>query len=155
MRSRKGFTIVEILIALGVFGLVLALLAVLLNANQKELRDTKRISDMQALRGAMSVVKNEKGGFDQTYCELTVVSACSQKAPSELNKVLSALARFNDPKAAGVACQNKAACVAGCNYAFTRLEANDYEVLFYLEKGVNEFSSAGCYKLTAAGISKL
>ncbi|OGF34744.1 hypothetical protein A2482_01480 [Candidatus Falkowbacteria bacterium RIFOXYC2_FULL_48_21] len=152
----KGFTLVEILIALGVFGLLLAGLAGLLNANQKELRDGKRIGDMQALRSAMSVVKNQKGGFDQAYCEIGPVSACAKKASSVLVDVFPGLAKLNDPESPAASCADAAACQSGaCNYAFVKIEPNDYEARFAIERGIDGYPAAGCYKVTPEGIIKL
>lgn len=154
--SKKGFTLVEVLVALGVFGLILTVLAVILNFNQKELRDAKRINDMQSLRNAMSVVKNQKGGFDQAYCEVGVVSLCAKKAPSVLVDVLPGLAELNDPESPTVSCADANACQSGaCNYALVKIEPNDYEVRFSLERGVNEYRLPGCYKATPEGIIKL
>lgn len=151
----RGFTLIEILIALGVFGLILAGLALLLSVNQKELRDTKRINDMQSLRNALSVVKTEKGGYDQSYCDLTLVSVCAKKAPSLLIDVMPGLGALNDPQST-VSCANADACGSGrCNYAFVKLEPSDYEVRFSLERGVNGYPAEGCYKLTPEGLFKL
>lgn len=154
--SKKGFTLIEILIALGVFGLILTALAVFLSFSQQDLRDAKRVNDMQSLRNAMSVVKNQKGGFDQAYCEIGPVSACASKAPSVLVDVFPGLAKLNDPESPKVSCSTAAACQAGaCNYAFVKIEPNDYEVRFSLERGLDGYPVAGCYKVTPEGIIKL
>jgi len=111
---------------------------------------------MQTLRSALEVVKNETGGYDQAYCDLTFVSLCSKKENSVLVKVMPGLVKTNDPKVLDVSCANAGACAdKGCNYSFTRLEPTDYEILFNLEKGVNEFNLGGCYKVTPAGIIKM
>lgn len=154
--SKKGFTLIEILIALGVFGLILTALAVFLSFSQQDLRDAKRVNDMQSLRNAMSVVKNQKGGFDQAYCAAGVVSLCAQKAPSVLVDILPGLAGLNDPDLPAASCADAAACQSGaCNYAFVKIESNDYEVRFSLERGINEYQAPGCYKVTPEGIFKL
>ena len=157
MKTRqKGFTLVEILIVIGIIGLILSLLVISLNSKQQQIRDSKRISDMQTLRSALEVVKNETGGYDQAYCDLTFVSLCAKKENSMLFKVMPGLVKTNDPKVLDVKCSNADACAnKGCNYSITRLEPTDYEILFHLEKGVDEFNLEGCYKVTPAGIIKM
>ena len=103
----------------------------------------------------MEVVKNETGSYDRAYCDLTFVSQCYKKEDSELPRVLPILPNLNDPKFLGNACNSTAACKSGCNYSFTKLEAAEYEVLFYLEKGVDGYSQKGCYRLNEQGIIKL
>jgi len=62
----------------------------------------------------------------------------------------------NDPDVMNVACTSAKACYdSGCNYTFTKLDENDFEVYFHLEKGIDEFKSKGCYKVTPLGITKL
>ena len=151
----KGFTLIEILIIAGIAGLILTLLVISLNSKQKDIRDTKRLKDVYAVRDAMEVVKNQTGSYERTYCELGFVSLCYQKDNSELLKILPELRTLNDPRYETVACQLNAECAKGCNYSFTTLEPDNYEVLFSLEKGVGIFSQSGCYRLTPQGISKL
>lgn len=151
-KSKRGFSLIEILIVIGVVGLVLTILTVSLNSKQKDVRDTKRLNDLQNLGAALNLLKNETGGYEQSYCELNRVSACASKDNSKLLKIMPGLAGLNDPKFT-VNC-NQNSCVKGCNYSFSKLENQDFSVLFYLEKGLSGSKVKGCYRLTPNGLSK-
>lgn len=156
MKENKGFSLVEILIVVGIIGLILTLVVIALNSKQAVNRDIKRIGDIQSLRNALELVKNETGGYSAVYCDLTFVSLCGGKANSELLRFMPNLASLNDPQVLNVSCKNKTACESGnCNYSFTSLDDGNYEILFHLEKGLDDYSLPGCYHATQNGISKL
>lgn len=151
----RGITMIEILIAIGVIGLIMIVWMFTLYSKQAENRDLKRISDIQTLRQAMAVIKSNNGFYDRSLCEAGAVSACAQKDGSVLKTLLPQLANLNDPSATDASCVKPATCKAGsCNYAFTTLTGDTYEILFHLEKGVNGFSEPGCYVATPQGIVK-
>ncbi len=50
----RGFTTLELLIALAIFGLLLAFCAFMLNSTRAAQRDTDRVSDIMVLRSALS-----------------------------------------------------------------------------------------------------
>jgi prepilin-type N-terminal cleavage/methylation domain-containing protein len=152
-KNKQGFSLIEILIVIGIVGLVFTILVVSLNSKQKDIRDNKRISDMQNLGAALGILKNETGGYEQSYCELKNVSACAGKDNSKLLKLLPYLGGLNDPKFT-LSCFQAGACAKGCNYSFSKLESQDFEVLFYLEKGLGGSKVKGCYRLTPSGLSK-
>ncbi len=159
MNKRKnGFSLVEILIVIGVIGLILTAVVVILNLKQAEMRDGKRVNDMQPFRSAMEVIKNESGSYEKALCDLGAVSLCGQKSSSELLKIIPELGALNDPKEKQSPCASKDICLTkNCNYAITKLEPDDYEVLFHLERGIKEFGDfgdKGCYRLTPRGIEK-
>lgn len=144
------------MIVIGVIGLILTVVFFSLNAKQKETRDVKRVSDMNMLRNALEVVKNQTGGYDRSFCDLSVVSACAKKENSELLKFIPELKKLNDPDEISKSCADKNVCVSNnCNYAFSKLDGEDYEIRFHLEKGVDDFPVKGCYIATPQGIRKL
>ncbi len=150
----NGFTLIEVLLVLVIIGLILSVLVLILNSKQKELRDSKRISDMQALHSALQVVKNETGSFTESYCPISYVSLCAQAQNSFLLKVLPTLGSFNDPKNTDTSCSDLTVCAKKeCNYSITKMDTNEYEILFHLEKGTGLYSQKGCYKVNAGGIS--
>ena len=156
MKVKKGFTLVEILIVIGIVGLILTIVVIALNGKQEQIRDAKRISDINALHDALEVVKNQVGTYDRAYCDLTFVSLCAKNDNSELVKILPSLSSMNDPKVLNTACDNYEVCQKkGCNYTFSKLDPNEYEVIFSLEKGIKGYSQKGCYRLISAGIEKL
>ncbi|MEK7159297.1 MAG: prepilin-type N-terminal cleavage/methylation domain-containing protein, partial [Patescibacteria group bacterium] len=134
-KNKQGFSLIEILIVVGVVGLVLTILVVSLNSKQKDIRDNKRLADMQNLGAALGLLKNETGGYDQSYCEQKIVSVCAANDNSKLLKIMPTLGQLNDPKFT-VSCNQSGACAKGCNYSFSKLESQDFEVRFYLDKGL-------------------
>lgn len=154
-KNRKGFTLIEILIIVGVIGLILTLVTIALNSKAKESRDLKRLVDINALRDGLQLVKNETGTYVSSYCALDTVSACGKQANSELLRFMPKLAVVNDPSSL-VACQNLNDCISNkCNYTITKMDADDYSIIFHLETGVDSYASKGCYQATPTGIRKL
>lgn len=155
METKKGFSLVEILIVVGVVGVILVFWGLTLNSKQKETRDLSRIRDVQIMRDGLQVVKNEAGGYDRSYCEVGPVSNCAQVQTSELPRYVTGLATLNDPSGAQASCADVNICkTQNCNYAFTGVTAEEYEILFHLEKGTGQFAEPGCYAATPFGITK-
>ena len=151
----KGFSLVEILRVVAVIGVLLSFWGLTLNSKQKEIRDISRIRDVQALRNGMEVVKNETGVYDKSYCELGVVSACAQVQTSELLRYVIGMASMKDPSGTNVDCTNNDVCENQvCDYTFTKMEEEDYEIRFHLEKGTGLYGQPGCYVANQYGISK-
>ena len=154
-KNQKGFSLVEVLIIVGIIGILITVWVLSLNSKQAEIRDLSRLKDVNELRSAMEVVKNETGTYDRALCDLTVVSMCGQKSNSDLVKYLPTISTLNDPSEKADPCDNRTACTKdACNYSFLSLTENNYEVLFHLEKGANGFTESGCYKLTPQGVIK-
>ena len=151
----KGFSLVEILIVVAVIGVLLSFWGLTLNSKQKEIRDISRIRDVQVLRNGMEVVKNETGAYDRSYCDLGVVSACARVQTSELLRYVIGMANMKDPSGTTVACSSLEVCENEvCDYTFTRMEEDDYEIRFHLEKGASPYNQPGCYVANQYGISK-
>lgn len=155
MKKEKGISLIEILIVVGVIALILVFWGLTLSSKQKETRDLSRIRDMQILRDGMQVVKNETGGFDRSYCQPGAVSTCAQNEMSDLARYVTGLALMNDPSGSLTPCADLSTCQAqNCNYAFTGVSIDDYEILFHLEKGTGSFAEPGCYAANPFGINK-
>lgn len=155
MSNKKGFSLVEILIVAGIVGVLLVFWGLTLNSKQKETRDLTRVRDIQILRDGLQVVKNETGGYDRSYCVAGAVSDCADNQLSELARYVTGLASTNDPSGVQNTCADVAVCqTANCNYAFTNMGIDEYEILFHLEKGTGTFTEPGCYAATPFGINK-
>jgi len=151
----KGFSLVELLIVVGVIGLILTIVFFSLNAKQKESRDLKRMSDINLLRNALEVVKNQTGGYDRSFCEEGAVNSCATKENSELLKFIPDLKNVKDPSEVAVNCSKTDVCRSDtCNYAFTKLSDTEYEIQFHLETGVDGYPDQGCYIASQQGIRK-
>lgn len=150
MKNTRGFTLVEMLVTVAIGVLILSLLTIGLFAARRESRDVKRLSDMQQLRSSMAAVKVQFGSYMDAGCPIGSVSQCQG---TNLERVLPTLKNFKDPSG-GPLCSDD--CRDTCEYSFTEeRDDNKYTVLFYMEKGIDQFNKKGCYKLTEAGISWL
>ncbi|MFA6537155.1 MAG: type II secretion system protein [Patescibacteria group bacterium] len=152
--NKKAFTLLEIILVVAVLGLILTVVSLALFSKQAGIRDTKRLSDMKALRDAMQVVKNEKGSFEPVLCPLTSVNLCAQVGNSELLKYMTDLANLRDPKNVSIPCSVANCGKDACNYSFVSILPDEFQVMFYLEKGAPEIGGAGCYLLTEKGFKK-
>jgi type II secretory pathway pseudopilin PulG len=153
---KKAFTLIELIIFIGIIGLLILIFALTVNSQKAQIRDLKRINDVDSLRNAMQVMKTSTGSFLRASCELGMVSTCSRQPNSDLTTYLPSLYNLNDPKFSGNICDSSRACQEdGCNYTFTILADDDYSVLFHLEKGVAPYTEPGCYQLTSQGIRKI
>lgn len=150
----KKLPIIEIIVSI----LVLTILSMIgyysvIRMNQK-MRDTKRINDMISIEQAMKLLKKETGTYlnacgDENYSG--AVSSCIGDGQSfKLYKYLTGLSEANDPSLAVDLCQ--AGCPRRpCNYNFNKISKDNYQIFFYLEAGVENFTN-GCYQLTESGI---
>jgi len=73
--SRSGFTLMEILIVVGLIGILLAIAAVSYSSAQKKSRDSRRMSDLQGIRNAMEqYYADHSGVYPTAVAELTSTS---------------------------------------------------------------------------------
>jgi type II secretory pathway pseudopilin PulG len=152
---KKAFTLLELILVVAGIGIILTVVSLALFSKQKVVRDTKRVSDIKALESALQVVKNEKGSYEPIMCQLTSINACSAIKDSELNKYLVDLPNLKDPKNFTTPCTLENCATTVCNYSFIKILPNEYQVLFHLEKGVDELNTPGCYMLSEKGFKKL
>lgn len=155
-KNQQGITLIEVLVVAIIIGIMLTLWSVSIAAKKAEVRDLKRLNDINELKGAMELMKNETGSYDRAFCDLTYVSSCVKKENSELKVFLPGIGRINDPSELRKSCGESDNCTSSeCNYAFTALDPDDYEVLFHLEKGDERYGGEGCYRLSPLGINKV
>lgn len=155
MRKQKGFTLVELLVVVAIIGLLSTLAVVSLNGIRERARDTKRLSDLDAIRNAFELVKTEKGDYkpDNSCFAGRKISECVGGA---LETFLPTIKNIADPLwttyCDDVTCK---AATGLCNYSVQKLLPGSFSVNFKLEKGVANYTEAGCYQLTEKGIQKL
>jgi type II secretory pathway pseudopilin PulG len=151
-----GITLIEVIVVVLIIGIMLTLWSVSVASKKTEVRDLKRLNDMNELKNGLELMKNETGYYDRAFCDLTYVSSCAKNENSELGLFLPGISKINDPRELQKSCAKSDNCQSGvCNYAFTKIDSDDYEVLFHLEKGSDRYGGQGCYKLTPSGINKV
>ncbi len=150
MKQHKGFTLIELLVVIAIIALLSTLAVVSLGNIREQGRDVKRLSDMDAVKTSLELVRNEKGAYNEGLgCIGGMLSAC---LGGELEKSLPTLKNLVDPLEQTSGCTAK--CTKPCNYRLISISKDAYEIAFYLEKGAGTIKEAGCYKMTEKGISK-
>jgi prepilin-type N-terminal cleavage/methylation domain-containing protein len=62
MKSNRGFTVVEVLVVIGVIALLTIIIYPSLSDIRKKNRDAERVSDIAAIQLGLSLYKNQNGG---------------------------------------------------------------------------------------------
>lgn len=62
-KNEKGFTLIELLIVVAIIGLLATLAIVSLTSAQKRARDTKRVSDIGQIKGALELYWNANAAY--------------------------------------------------------------------------------------------
>ena len=147
MNENKGLTLVEIIIAVAVIGILATLAGLAVNNSQKKVRDNRRIEDMVMIRSAMQLIFNESGSFNKNTCaEGMKVADCEGE---EFRKYINNVPALRDPDSKGFSCVQDFS--KGCDYAFQTLSSESYSVFFFLEKGTQGYAE-GQHVLTERGI---
>lgn len=66
MKFKKGFTIIEVIVVIGIIGLLSALIYPSITQIKSKNRDTERIADISTLQLGLSLYKNQNGGVYPT-----------------------------------------------------------------------------------------
>jgi len=156
MNNKNGFTLIELLVVIAIIGILSSLAVVSLGNIREKARDTKRLSDIDAIRFAFNVGHEEYGSWDneKNGCpkDNTLVATCTA---GYLAEFLPGITTIHDPVGT-VSCLDNS-CEGPCDYTFRGAddEKNYYNVAFYLENGAADFKTKGCYILSNKGITFL
>ena len=82
-KSKKGFTIIEVVLVLAIAGLIFLMVFIALPALQRGQRNTQRKNDMSRIMSALTEYRSNNSGM-----------APCQKTPNECNSTTSELANF-------------------------------------------------------------
>ncbi len=147
---KKGFTLIELLVVIAIIGLLSSLAVVSLGNIREKGRDTKRLSDMDAVKTAMELVNNDHGGYKTGLgCVSGALHSCVN---GYLEASLPTIKNLIDPAGTAVCATG---CTSVCDYNLIALTESSYRIIFYLENGAGQFKDKGCYALTEKGIVKL
>ncbi len=76
MKTQKGFTLMELLVVIGIIGILLAFVTVSFSRAQRQSRDTRRKQDLSAIQNAMEQYYSVNS-FQYPVCGCTDSSATS------------------------------------------------------------------------------
>ncbi len=71
MPTKKGFTLIEILVVIGVIGIIVAAGSVAYSNSQEKSKDKRRKSDIEAIRQALVIAKQDDGYYKIDLTSLT------------------------------------------------------------------------------------
>lgn len=168
-KNERGFTLVELLVTVGIIGILATITVASLSGTRTRARDAQRISDIKQLVSILDAefAANPGGdeagealaGCDGSTAALKLTTACTGPGTS----IPEAFAKFKDPQTPATACANAGA--ASCGYSISTstgaagAKTGNYQVCFFLEnansgtyvKGMNNIKSktngqptAGC-----------
>jgi type II secretory pathway pseudopilin PulG len=135
-KTLGGFSLVEMLISIGLLALVVVIGIVLIGNERARTRDSRRIADMTRVQAAFQILFFEKAGFSDAAQGCAKigdeVNACG------LGRYLVGIGTVRDPGKGG--------------YTIAKVpDAEDYSVEFTLERSYGNLK-AGVHHLTKAGI---
>lgn len=70
LSSSKGFTLLELLVVIGIIGLLASILVVNLTGARRKARDTKRVADIRNLQSASEDYYGRNGKYPNTLADL-------------------------------------------------------------------------------------
>lgn len=148
----RGFTLVELLIAVGIIGVLSTVAVAATSTIRAQARDARRINDMKALAKALDVYAETYPDFELRACiNGTRVFEC--QAPEGRPNLPIQLAMLRDPSNVANTCSN--ASQRPCEYAAQRLigsqKTDDYEFCFYLERSSTMTNASGPHRIETGG----
>lgn len=163
MKTTKGFTLVELLVAVGIIGVLASVSLVSVNSIRGKARDSKRIADIKEVQNALEAYYSNNGYYpaaniasDPGVGSANFDAMCNNAA-GFVKDTLAAncttpiyMARVNEnPKPARTG--YKYTPTAGCNNVATLCD--NYALYFELENPTGSLEK-GCFEASPDGIIK-
>lgn len=127
--QKRGFTVIELLVVLGIIGLMAAIAMVLFSPSAAKGRDARREEDIKSLQGALNLYINQKGIYPVCAQE-TAIDGSTDCLSSLLLSDGAIRAMPLDPKYGG-----SGSC-GGANsffYCYQSADGISYTIRYFLE----------------------
>ena len=152
MTNKKGFTLVELLVVIGIIGVLATISVASLNSARQKARDTRRITDVKQMA---TILEAEDASIpDQALVGCT--TAAKKTTDCTAPGAISQFPGIKDPRFS-----DKAACASAnktdCAYAIstagglTASKTSDYQICFYLESAGGGLGK-GLHRITINGL---
>lgn len=171
MNTVRGFTLVELLVAVGIIGVLASVSMVSVNSIRVKARDSKRISDIKQVQNALEAYYSNNGQYPAV-----VVPVTTGLGSADLDTLCNSAAGFvsatTDASCSGatgalyMARVNENPGPGGTKYKYTPSPSNpactnaagspcsNYTINFVLETATGSFE-AGCYSATPDGLTRV
>lgn len=155
---QKGFTLVELLVAIGIIGILSSIAVVSVSNVRAKARDAKRIGDVKQVQTALESYFNDRNAYPATaQAELGGANAavfCGHKGIANAAVYDFQAAPANKAPCDEVTYLNpvpKNPTPGGKSYAYAAVGGDSYTIKFTLESGSGTLTS-GAYTATPNGI---
>ncbi len=148
-----GFTLVELLITIGIIGILATVTVISVQNAQVKARDAKRLSEIKSLGTALDIYATDFPGLDLGCNSGDFVKDCTALQDPSAGVAIN-FSAYRDP-AGTVACTNGVGkpcqyTIRSKNPALPKPKTDDYEICFYLQ-GKTPLGDAGPYALFPGG----
>jgi prepilin-type N-terminal cleavage/methylation domain-containing protein len=93
---QKGFTLVELLVAIGIIGILSSIAVVSVSNVRAKARDAKRLADVKQIQTALEAYLNDMGKYPQTSTNgTTAIGKTSVTTDTDMDKLCNTTAGFS------------------------------------------------------------
>lgn len=151
--SKRGFTLVEVLVVIAVIGMLASIILVSLGPARAKARDARRVADVRQMSTALEVEVASNNPEALVGCAGADARVDTCAGPG----IAAELANFADPSAgtAGIACA--LGVTTTCQYSISKADGapeattGDYQICFLLEQGAGSLG-AGLNAIETNGV---